>query len=335
MAKRKCPWVAEANKKRKGYKHSEETKAKIAASVKKQWDESPDDPRRTDTSREAVSKKAKRSWDDPEFRAEASERAKEQWSDPEFRQQASERAKIQWEDPEFRQEASDRTKAQWQDPEYVAKQQASRANANRIRSQKAKSQWADPDRRALLMAGIMDAWDDNDRRAAVGELRKLDWEDPKYAERMAELLREVNLGRELSDETKDKISAGIARAMVEGRFNPSKLSRFKQGTHHSPKTGDDHHYRSSYELRAYQLLDADPDVALYITEPMVLHYEFNGQPRRYIPDLYIEYIDGSWSIVEVKPLYQLNWPSVQAKIACAQDALRWDYDVWTEVELYA
>jgi hypothetical protein len=301
MAKRKCPWVAEANKKRKGYKHSEATKAKIAASVKKTWDDNPDDPRRTEKSRKASSEHASRGW----------------------------------EDPEFRKEASERTKALWQDPEFRAKQVAARAGANEIRSKKAKAQWADGERRAKIMAGIMDAWDDDDRRAAVAELRKLDWDDPEYAEQMGDLLRTVNIGRELSDEHRDLISAGVAKAMVEGRFNPSKLSRFKQGTHHSPKTGDDHHYRSSYELRAYQLLDADPDVALYITEPMVLHYEFNGQPRRYIPDLYIEYTDGSWSIVEVKPLYQLNWPSVQSKIACAQDALRWDYDVWTEVELYA
>jgi hypothetical protein len=248
MAKRKCPWVAEANKKRKGYKHSEETKAKIAASVKETWDESPDDPRRTDDEVRA------------RMAAGASKAGKSQ--------------KGKKHSTEARRNMSEAQKQYYQTPE--------------------------------------------------GQERK---------EELAENASRTHKGRVNSPEHNDKISAGIARAIMEDRFHPEYHT--KRGHHFSPKTNDKHYYRSSYELRAYQLLDADPDVALYITEPIVLHYEFNGQPRRYIPDLYIEYTDGSWSIVEVKPLYQLSWPSVQAKIACAQDALRWDYDVWTEAELYA
>jgi hypothetical protein len=156
----------------------------------------------------------------------------------------------------------------------------------------------------------------------------------KHSEETKEKMSASHTGVELSEKHRQAISKGVSQAVMDGKLDV-KSCTFKTGYHFSPKTNDKHYYRSSYELRAYQLLDADPDVALYITEPMVIPYTFKGKAKRYIPDLYIEYTDGSWSIIEVKPLYQLNWPSVQAKVACAQDALRWDYDVWTEAELYA
>lgn len=67
--------------------------------------------------------------------------------------------------------------------------------------------------------------------------------------------------------------------------------------------------RSSWELRAFQFCDNNPNVLLWGSEEIIIPYmkPFPGgmKPARYYPDLYVEYINRSGELIkeliEVKP----------------------------------
>jgi hypothetical protein len=261
MAKRSCPWVAEANKRRKGRKHSAATKAKIAASVKQGWDASPDDTRRVDSEVRA------------KMQAGASKAGKGQ-------------------------RGVKRT-----------------AEACQSMSKAQKRYWASEDSKEARVAlaergrNMPDA-----QRSALAEGAHRTWKD-----------------RPKSQEHRERISAGVAKAYVEDRFHPEYWT--KRGHHLSPKAGNVY-YRSSYELKAYQLLDADPTVLTYTPEPFAIPYkDAQGQSRNYVPDILVSYIDGSTLLVEIKPQYQLDAPEVEYKHAVAQLHSQGWFAVWTEAEL--
>jgi len=102
-----------------------------------------------------------------------------------------------------------------------------------------------------------------------------------------------------------------------------KLKPFSgcQGWHKSnkiigPNKGEGF-YRSSYELRYFQLLDQDDDVVAYEVEPFSIEYEFLGAILNYTPDVLVYFADGRLQLVEVKPKSQLTWDKNVAKIRAA------------------
>jgi len=144
-------------------------------------------------------------------------------------------------------------------------------------------------------------------------------------------MRESKVGWEMPEVAKQKISVASVERPAENVFTVAI-----GGYHDSPKIGRCY-YRSSYEKKAFQILDKDANVVNYVIDPVVIVYENeDGMDRRYRPDLQVFYDDGSIDLIEVKPLWRMDDPLVIRKCEAAEcyAAERgWDFYVWTEEEL--
>lgn len=135
------------------------------------------------------------------------------------------------------------------------------------------------------------------------------------------------VGRKISEVISDKIIAG------EWNHQPG----FNSGHFTSAKSGRTMYYRSSYELRAMEILEADPDVRAFKAEPFSIIYTgLDGLQHRYHPDILVEMVDGSQRLIEVKPSSLVNEATnVIKKHAgqrfCADNGLT--LEVWTETTL--
>lgn len=119
-----------------------------------------------------------------------------------------------------------------------------------------------------------------------------------------------------------------------GGVNPS-WKGIKRGYFFSNKNKEEFYYGSSYELKAFKLLEDMTDVLKYSKCSTWIDYEFEGH-RRYLPDILITYVDGTKQIVEVKPEYLCNVAKNKAKFEvgerfCKEHNMR--YSVWTEKQL--
>lgn len=120
-------------------------------------------------------------------------------------------------------------------------------------------------------------------------------------------------------------------------FNPQ--THHLRGWHYSPKLNMKIFYRSSYEKKAYLILDADPLVANYSVEAVNIVY-FNPEKEidcEYLIDLQVSYTDRTVKLIEIKPKKWLSDWVIQAKIKAAnQKAAELDltFEVWTEENLF-
>lgn len=132
-----------------------------------------------------------------------------------------------------------------------------------------------------------------------------------------------------------KVSAAISLSFIEGRRNFQK--GYKSGYFESAKSNRRMYYRSSYELRALQILEADPAVVSFDTEALRIPYITpDGTSHYYIPDIIVLDSVGRMKLVEIKPAYQADDVSVvtKRKVAsdyCAQRNLL--YETWDEERL--
>jgi hypothetical protein len=123
--------------------------------------------------------------------------------------------------------------------------------------------------------------------------------------------------------------------------NKKKKTRkpnFRQGTFTSQKSGCDFIYRSGMEEEFFNLLEQDGDVESFRSEPFKVPYYYQGKWHDYIPDIRINYIDGSTEIWEIKPATQTGpeYEQNQAKWAAMNDHalnMGWQFVVQTEVGL--
>lgn len=69
-------------------------------------------------------------------------------------------------------------------------------------------------------------------------------------------------------------------------------------------------YKSGMELKAFRLVDLNPNVRKFSIEPFAIPYvkPTDGRKHRYYIDLFIEFVDDRKYIVEVKPMSQVNPP---------------------------
>lgn len=134
-----------------------------------------------------------------------------------------------------------------------------------------------------------------------------------------------------SEEHKRKISESVSRGILNGNKN-GYFKSSKRGYHLSPKVGKVY-YRSAYELKSFELLDADPKVKSYLHDAYRIPYNSKGNKRYFIIDLTIEYTDGSRKYVEVKPKDFLSDSEVLEKIKAAKTQLGNLFEVWSEKEL--
>lgn len=113
-----------------------------------------------------------------------------------------------------------------------------------------------------------------------------------------------------------------------------KKVEFDEGYFTSIKNnGIKFHYRSSYELTVYELLEQLDEVKKYHGESFKVPYYFNGKEHNYIPDMSVQFSDDHIEIWEIKPANQTSFAKNQAKwkSAAAYCATRnWKFEVYTE-----
>jgi len=93
-------------------------------------------------------------------------------------------------------------------------------------------------------------------------------------------------------------------------------------------------YRSSWELKLFDLLDNNPNIISWGSEVLSIKYEHPLQKtvKSYLPDLFIQYKDANGKvhteIVEVKPYCQTNPKFARSKYDQEQvviNAAKWKY----------
>jgi endogenous inhibitor of DNA gyrase (YacG/DUF329 family) len=140
-------------------------------------------------------------------------------------------------------------------------------------------------------------------------------------------IQEKRAGWTMSTEARQKISIASSRRQTG-------YSRGKSGWHESEKAGGKVFYRSSYEKKAFELLDANSDVASYEVEPFVIVYvDRFADTRRYRPDILVHWNDGCDVLIEVKPAWQLDDPKVLEKVTSGAAHARnngMSFEIWTE-----
>jgi len=116
----------------------------------------------------------------------------------------------------------------------------------------------------------------------------------------------------------------------------TRRPKVRTGTFLSEKNKCSIRYRSGMEEKFYNLLEADADVLSYSAEPFKVPYFWAGKWHNYIPDLRVNFIDGSTEIWEVKPANQTDFDQNKAKWASMNDHalnMGWQFIVQTEVAL--
>lgn len=89
------------------------------------------------------------------------------------------------------------------------------------------------------------------------------------------------------------------------KIKPSKKGSFR-GNFISQKVGKTIQYESLLERDFMQLLEFDPLIQRYDSQPLEINYRYKGRKRRYYPDFKAKTINGEIIIYEVKPKTKLK-----------------------------
>jgi hypothetical protein len=118
-----------------------------------------------------------------------------------------------------------------------------------------------------------------------------------------------------------------------------KRGRYHRGTYSSTKSGIQYNFRSGWEQKYMIHLDENPDVSSWTYEKLVIEYVSNQKTkkiRRYFPDFYVEFSDGSKKVIEIKQKRKLEQAIVKKKTTAAQawcETFGATYVILTEIEL--
>lgn len=108
-----------------------------------------------------------------------------------------------------------------------------------------------------------------------------------------------------------------------------KKNKWIQGIYQSPKSKKLNNFKSSWELRLYEFLDATPLVRSWETECVRIPYILRGKRKWYLPDILIN----GRLLIEVKPMNQIKWGINQAKFSSAKQFCKmkgWVFQVITK-----
>lgn len=132
-----------------------------------------------------------------------------------------------------------------------------------------------------------------------------------------------------------KVSKAISDKIVAGEWNHQH--GFASGHFTSQKSGRVMFYRSSYELKALEILDRDQHVKDFRTEPFSIEYKgLDGLQHRYHPDILVEMIDGTEKLIEVKPSSLITMKANQLKESAGQKFCEKNnliFETWSESNL--
>lgn len=130
----------------------------------------------------------------------------------------------------------------------------------------------------------------------------------------------------------------IINQLMALKKKKKKKSRYHRGVHCSPIAGECK-FRSSWEMKYMRHLDENLEVTFWSYEKLVIEYISNQKTkkiRRYYPDFYVEFNDGSKKVIEIKQKRKLNQANVKkktlaAQVWCAKN--NFIYEILTEDEL--
>jgi hypothetical protein len=116
----------------------------------------------------------------------------------------------------------------------------------------------------------------------------------------------------------------------------TRKPHFISGEYDSLKNGATLHYRSGLERDFYEQLEADLDVLGFVAEPFKIPYFYNGEWHNYLPDLRVDFIDGSTEIWEIKPENQMKYEQNECKWASMKnhaESMGWEFIIFNEAGL--
>lgn len=115
-------------------------------------------------------------------------------------------------------------------------------------------------------------------------------------------------------------------------IKPSKKMSFR-GKKWSWKVGQMIHWESLLERDYLNILEFDPNVIYFESQPLVIPFSYEGKKRRYFPDFKVKTKDNHIHLVEVKPKKFLKVPDNQMKFHVGQmycEQNNWNFSVVTE-----
>lgn len=146
-------------------------------------------------------------------------------------------------------------------------------------------------------------------------------------------------GRKHREASKDAMSDTKSRKIAAGEYDKSKWA--KRGEAFAAKAQRLIPYRSSWELRAIEILEADPTVESFKFEPVRIPYLYGSgddsfHKRHYVPDFLVTYSDGRRVMVEVKPKCYVGTAVNRAKAEAAREycfEVGASFEFWTQKRL--
>ena len=132
--------------------------------------------------------------------------------------------------------------------------------------------------------------------------------------------------------------ASIRARDVEGlvpwrSFRSYRGQRHYSGVYWSATTGGHVAYESRLELARLLFADMDPAVSWIVAQPFRMVAEIEGKVRSHVPDYLLSTVDGSFVVVDVKPLRRLNDPAVRFTFGWAREMVAdcsWGFEVFSE-----
>lgn len=135
--------------------------------------------------------------------------------------------------------------------------------------------------------------------------------------------------------TREKMSKAKTEQWLDGVYDEVCFG-YKTGYFNSSKNSKLLFYRSSYEERAYEILESDESVISYKPEPFAIEYTFDTK-RHYIPDIFVEQKNKTNKLLEIKPSVFLDDEKNKAKFLAANDYCNKNnllFEIWTEKFLF-
>ena len=144
-------------------------------------------------------------------------------------------------------------------------------------------------------------------------------------------------GKTHSTESKDQMSKSRVGWMISNGGDNANNKNYITGYYFSTKNQEELWHDSSYELRAYKLLDQLSVVKSYGRCDFSIRYlHEDGTTHRYIPDTLIKYTDGREEVIEIKPTTKLKEDLNVRKFKAGNKKYKDSstrYVVWTEKKL--
>ena len=221
-----------------------------------------------------------------------------------------------------------------------AKRKISKANKGRICSEETKIKLSNILKGRIISKKTRKKMSDSckDRKKMSEETRnKISnaLKGKKRSEEHKNNIRKSLKGKKRSKEIRNKMSLLAIQRIKE---NPRIADCYgHQGYFYSKKNKKEIHYRSSYELTAYNILEQLSKVKNYEVEPFSIKYNCFGKFHRTLPDLLVTYTNGTRELIEVKSEYKLKGKIETLKFLAMEDYCRnnnLEFSIWTEKELF-